>query len=550
MLLTPDEEKQWQERTSLKRDPETAFADPVWRIANRYTILTDDGKAVRFTPNPQQRAVIWAIFVRGWLRIIIPKARQLGMSTLLAIIALDGVCWREGFNVALIDKTSDDADKKHREKIVFAWDRLDPYERSLLREIKRTTSELIIGEAKNTKVAPSTFTAAINFRGGTVEMLWVSEWGAIQDTDRGRSREIASGALPAVERASKGLCVIETTWKGGLDGEVGRLVTEALNIPEESKGPKSWRILFFPWYQEPKYATNHGVIDPTSEAYFRECEKRGVLLTYEQKLWYASMRRTATSAKSIKEEYPTFQEECWENMPQGSIYGRFIELARSEGRISDFLPPNDYPVHTFWDIGHPLNTVCWLVQATPRQIRIIDVLMEADMQMMDRADWLRQQPWHYGTHFFPWDADSDSKSIGHTPIVEYRRILGPNCQVIPKPRLVWDYITPTQQNFSRFVFRCDASARHDDISTPGSRMKRAIDFLSRYRAERETSTGTAKDEPVHDRYSHCASALAQLGAAILLARIEHAGHVGSREDGNSEPSRPRRLQVVAAWNNW
>ncbi len=127
MKLSPAERAEYAARTSLDRDLDAAMADPVWRIANLYRILDANGKDRPFRPNEQQIEVLWAIYIRGWLRIIIPKARQLGMSTLLAIISLDGVLWNDGYNAALVDKTGEDADKKHREKILFAWDRVDPF---------------------------------------------------------------------------------------------------------------------------------------------------------------------------------------------------------------------------------------------------------------------------------------------------------------------------------------------------------------------------------------------------------------------------------------
>lgn len=557
MLLTDAEEIEWAVRTSPDLDPDKAMADPVWRIANRYTILTDDGKAVRFKPNPQQRAVIWAIFVRGWLRIIIPKARQLGMSTLLAIIALDGVLWREGYQAALIDKTRDDAVKKHREKVMFAWERLDPYEKGALIEKKATTSMLIIGEKPKKGINPpdSSFTATIDFRGGTLEMAWISEWGAIQDSDRQQSIDIATGVLPAVERAPKGLCVIETTWRGGLEGEVGKLVTEALGTPDDAKGPKSWRILFFPWYHEPKYTSEEGYIDAASAAYFRECAKRGLTFTEGQMRWYAGKRRTAPSIKKVKEEYPTFMEECWENVPEGSIYGEYIENARAEGRIVNYLSAHDYPVHTFHDIGAPVNTATWLAQITPYEVRLVDVLFDVEMTTIQRATWLKSLGWEYGNHYFPHDTETATNTEGETPIQHYRQIYGPTCRVVPRTHLIWTGISSTQANFSRFKFRCDTSYQHDpkkpfpiETDKGPQRMKIAMDWLSRYRFIRETVSGTIKNEPVHDRYSHLADALRQLGQTLANGRVEHANHVGGR-DGYAE-SRPRQLVVRMAGHDW
>lgn len=544
--MSPAELAEWDRRTSHKRPHAAIFedecwSDHLWRICNIYMCLSPEGKAVHFVPSPEQRTVIWCIWVLGWQRVVIPKARQLGMSLVLCLMALDQQVFTDGFHCALIDKLPEDAAKKMDEKVKFAFLNL-PSEITdglhvTVDNSKEFTFESLIKPDGVT--VTSSFQCGVTFRGGTVKWLHISEWGTIQNDTRTREKsvEIKTGAVPAVERADDGVLVIETTWKGGLDGEIGPYVVEALNTPDDQKGPKSWRILFFGWHTEPSYRQPHGHIDAESAKYFRECEARGLFLTHEQKLWYAEKRRTATNAKTVKEEYPTFVEECWEALVEGSIYGKYIEESRLAGRIIHFMVPKDYPVHTFWDVGHPLNTVTWLVQVTPQQIRMVDVLMEMDMTIQQRAAWLRERGWDYGNHYFPHDSDSDKDSMGLKPITIYRQVLGPTCQVVPVCKSVWDGIGLIRTNFPRIVWCCDATEKDDDISTPGARVKRGLDYLKRYRAVRENSTGITKLAPIHDRYSHGASALAQLGLVIGMGRVAHANSVGTREPVDRPPVR-------------
>jgi hypothetical protein len=323
------------------------------------------------------------------------------------------------------------------------------------------------------------------------------------------------------------VCVIETTWKGGLDGELGPYVQEALDIPEEDKGQRSWRILFFAWHTCTSYRQSHGYIDGESAKYFLSLAKLGVTLTNEQKLWYAEKRRTATNPKTVKEEYPSLMHECWENMPEGSIYGQYIETAKNSGRINNFQPDKKWPVHTFWDLGHPLNTVTWLVQVTREEIRILDVIMELDITLEERAAMLRAKAWDYGTHFLPWDAD-ENNSAGLKQVDEFRRVLGPGVQVVPRTNSVWHAISLVRSLFPRFVFHRE-------------RCRTGIEHLSRYRAERETSTGIAKDVPLHDRYSHAADAFRQIAQAIDGHLLESANAVGGYVRGEES-----RLRVVRA----
>ena len=47
-------------------------------------------------PTEEQIEVIVAIHVRKWRRLIIPKARQLGMSTVLVLIGFDMALFTRG----------------------------------------------------------------------------------------------------------------------------------------------------------------------------------------------------------------------------------------------------------------------------------------------------------------------------------------------------------------------------------------------------------------------------------------------------------------------
>lgn len=531
--MTPAELAEWDRRTASDRDPAEALADPVWRLGSGvlYRCLDENGQDVEFWPTPEQRLVIWCILVRGWLRLIIPKARQLGMSLVLCLIGLDGVVFNEGFKAALIDKSEDDAKKKLREKVKFAFERLPAdLKRGLV--VKTDSATMLAVGSAGDDAALSTYEADVSFRGGTVEWEHISEWGAIQVKQRARSIEIKNGALPAVERAANGVCVVETTWEGGLDGELGPLVREAQSVPEEQKGPKSWRILFFPWFSNPLYAQSHGYLDGESETYFAELAKVGVILTHQQKLWYAEQRRTK-GARSVRTEYPSLVHECWETLPEGSIYGPWIEQSRAAGRILAYEPDLKSLVHTFWDLGHPLNTVCWFVQVTPGEIRVLDVEMELDITLMDRVSRIHARGWPMGLHFLPHDAGVRQTS-GRCQADDFRDALGAgNVRVVSRVGDVWQGIDSLRALFPRLVFRLPACVK-------------GIEHLSRYSAVRESSTGIAQNIPVHDRYSHAADALRQLAQAIDSHMIQGGGSVTGAAERQGGPQ-PRAIIGMRGW---
>ena len=96
----------------------------------------------------------------------------------------------------------------------------------------------------------STLFAGTHARGGANSFLWISEWGYVQCEDLRRSEEILTGALPS---AKDGTIVVETTWRGGRGGHLWDIVKKALETPEEQKQPDDWRVVFFPWQDDPAY---------------------------------------------------------------------------------------------------------------------------------------------------------------------------------------------------------------------------------------------------------------------------------------------------------
>lgn len=511
-VVTSSERLLFEMRRNPDRPWREGSEDPLWRICNLYMLQNEAGEVVKFIPTEEQILVLVCIYIRGWLRIILVKSRQLGMSALMSIIFADRLAFQAGFNGALIDKTKPDAEKKLEEKVELALDTLPEIFRQAL-EIRTTTDSVVVRLRDGDEaVAPAQFEASINFRGGTVNALWVSEWGVIQEEDPGRSKKIKEGALPAVERAADGLCVVETTWKGGLDGDIGPYILEAQSTPPELAGPKTWRYLFFPWWGCPLYRQTHGYLDEKAAAYFLECEKRGIFLDQEQKLWYAEKLRTATTHRALKEEYPTWEEECWESIPPGSIYGEEIAVARTQRRVIPFFTDSQ-PVHTFWDCGAPINTPTIFAQITPQEIRIVDCIMEQDITLEERAELMRIKGYRYGFHYLPWEVGEVRDGVAAAS-KHYRKVLGENVIIVPKPRTVWDGIAATKAIFGRFVFHAE-------------RCVLLLEHLTRYRFERETVNGVSKEHPVHDKYSHVPDALRQLGQAIEAGKVPYGGSVGA-----------------------
>jgi hypothetical protein len=115
----------------------------------------------------------------------------------------------------LIDQTLEDARQKLKNIVVLAYDSMAAELRAGLPIIRSNTGEVCVKYGRFDDAKASVLYAGTHSKGGSNSLVWVSEWGTIQAMDIARSEEILTGALPSV---GDGICVIESTWRGGRHG--------------------------------------------------------------------------------------------------------------------------------------------------------------------------------------------------------------------------------------------------------------------------------------------------------------------------------------------
>jgi hypothetical protein len=486
-----------------------AFRDPRWRLERLYSIRRRDGSIIKFRPRPQQRQIIDLIYRQGCRRIIILKARQLGFSTLLGVVCADRLCFGTGQQISLIDQTLEDARQKLRDIVLVAYDSLDPALKRELPITRSNTGELAVKFVRHEEAKTNAMFAGTHARGGANSFLWVSEWGVIQSSDLTRSEEILTGALPSV---GDGVCVVETTWKGGRNGHLWSLVKSALETPEEQKGPLDWRVVFFPWQHDPSY--KDAVPRPLGEEtarYFAGLPASAGEFSPGQISWY--QRKRAELGMFVLREFPTVMEECFQAPVEGAIYAAAIDKLRVEGAIKPWIVDYSALVHTAWDLGSPINTCTWYFQLGPMgEIRVIDVDMDLDIPPVERVARMLAKGYLYGSHFLPHDALATQKS-GRTFLNELRDAGLANCKAVPRTSDIWVGINRLKQMLPRFSFRlphCESG----------------IEALCNYHTIRETPTGIARDEPCHDWSSHACDALRLVAEAEASGMLSRAGSTG------------------------
>lgn len=478
---------------------EARLADPLVRICNLYWVKDANGIERKFIPNEAQCEILYAVYILGILRIAIPKARQLGISTLIALIEFDTAHFcAPGKTVltVIIDATAPDAQAK-LEKIKFAWERL-PH------ELKDATTVSNKGEL--TFANGSTILAGLRARGKTPQVVHISEWGPIAHDDPTRSTEIVTGVLQAAS-GDEALIFAESTHKGGKGGDWYATIKRALQTPPEHRTKQDFIVKFFPWYFEARYtlAGDASQLDKETREYFDgdgkhkrgKVPETGYRFSAGQRLFYYKKKQEL--GRKIYSEFPTTIEECWQAPIIGAIYGAEVDIARQAGRIVPTVQHYEgFPVYTTFDIGAPVNTKCWFWQVIGDRINYLECESGGD-DCNTPAEWasrLRAKVYAYGGHFLPHDGETLWARL-----LREAELKGVIC--LPKPADEWDNINDALTSFSRCYFN-SVGCEH------------GLDSLEAFRAKEEADGVTIRNVPVHDWASHASTAFGYTHQAIRL----------------------------------
>jgi hypothetical protein len=533
-------------RARLTAEQEAALTEKLkdrwWRLTSGeiYKIAPADGSGiVPFIPSEDQMKIFRAL-LGGCKKLMLPKCRRPGFSTALGIFALDMMLFIGGVQISLVDQNQPDASRKLDRIIGIALDNLPGF---ILRRTKITprgerSPNLKLLSVQFAHKKKSTFYAGMNARGGSNDLLWVSEWGVIQFEDARRSAKIRSGGLPS---ARHGIAVIETTWAGGRRGDVWELLDPVLK-----KESDDWEIQFSPWQNDPRNVDDHAKMDDVAYRYFTSIEEQasamGITFTDAQKRWWAKEKRE--QGIFMNRENPTFLDEMWKSPVKGSVYAEAIDRARSEGRIAKMPVAEHTLVHTFWDLGAPEQTVVWYAQVVGRYFRIIDVDTGVNETITQKVARMKASGYAFGNHFMPHDAMQTSRG-GLTLAAEFSGawlklehstwgqlglddfIKRSNVRFTKRTHNVWVGINHLLQIFSSLEFAAS------------EKMETALADLSLYRTILD---GPNAGEIYHDIYSHAADALRTLAEAHLGGLLAWK-QVGNQTSDWSYPREEKRKRV-------
>lgn len=488
---------------------ERCLADPEWRLFSgclyKIMIKGDDGEVtavIPFKPNRAQRRFV----ARLWHRNLILKARQLGFTTLIAIMFLDHALFNANQRCGIVAQDRETAEAIFADKVKFAYDNLPEEIRERFPLGKDSAVQLKFAH-NNSSIRVST-----SMRGGTIHRLLVSEFGKICAKYPDKAAEVVTGSIPAVPL--NGVLVIESTAEGR-EGEFFDMTERAqkLAVDKLPLTPKDYRFHFYAWWQEPKYRLEAGTVKVSDKdhEYFDLVESAmDCKIDLDPRAWYVATRDSDFSGKEEKmwQEYPSTPAEAFQVSAAGNYYAKDMLAVRKREGITR-VPVLDIPVNTFWDIGNSDGCAVWFGQDLRGEDRFIDYFEDHGQDLRHYAKELKDKGYLYGTHYLPHDAAHKKLGDYNKSVQEQLQALLPGHRFVIVPRIT-ELINGIQQTRKHLK----------GVYFDAIRCKRGIERIEGYKKKFLRSENRFVDEP--DKSNGCsegADALRQYAQAKELGLL-------------------------------
>lgn len=381
---------------ALSKELIDQWSDRRWRLNHLYFIEDKRGNVVLFQLNEAQSKLLDDLH---YLNIIL-KARQMGFSTFILILALDCCIFNDHFAAGLVADTIDNA-KNLLKRIRFAYQRM-PEEIKAVVPIKTDNAyEIEFGNGSGVEVG-------VSLRSGTKNLVHISEYGKICAKHPDKAKEIKSGTLNTI--ASQQLVFIESTAEGQA-GDFYAKTEQARALLDKGRelGELEYRFHFFAWWQDATYRVSEPhLLTAENLKYFDSLEtEHGIVLTDEQKWWYAA--KSVEQGEDMWKEYPSTPDEAFKAAKEGAYFGKDMRSLRQRGKIGAFPYVPGIPVNTFWDFGLGDTQTIWLHQVVAGEHRFIGYFEDSGMGLGHYFNWLdkwaAQRNARWGVHYGPHDID-------------------------------------------------------------------------------------------------------------------------------------------------
>lgn len=235
----------------------------------------------------------------------------------------------------------------------------------------------------------------------------------------------------------------------------------------------------------------------------------------------------ASARQSMTEEDYQAQYECsFSASVVGSYWGREMQVAESEGRITHVAHQPEIGVETWWDLGIHDAMAIWFTQTVGREVHVIDHHENSGEGLPHYARILQSRGYVYTTHNAPHDIMARELGTGRSRL-ETAESLGIKFRVVPNIGVA-DGIDAARAFLSRCWF--------DRTKTETGRSA-----LVSYRKTWDEKRKVFSTHPYHDWASNSADAFrylavghktAQAKQRAMPPRLVHAGGQSAAWMGN------------------
>ena len=158
-------------------------------------------------------------------------------------------------------------------------------------------------------------------------------------------------------------------------------------FPSTPRGLNHFKDLYELAKNDPSWFVSHKTVDETGTVTLEDLEEE---------------RRSGMPEELIQQEYYC----SFTSTNVGSVFGRYLENADKEGRISPAVKwnPDGGPVIASLDIGFHDSTACWFWQIFPDRPVLIDFEEASGLDAPDWIELLKNKPYEYERIYLPHDA--------------------------------------------------------------------------------------------------------------------------------------------------
>ena len=227
-----------------------------------------------------------------------------------------------------------------------------------------------------------------------------------------------------------------------------------------------------------------------------------IKINWSDNPWFPEVLRLEKD--SLKARDLEAYNQVWEGLCRksvdGAIFGRELQQAELDGRITRVPYDATKPVHAIFDLGWADSTSIWFLQFVGMETRLIRYIEDSQKTMSHYLATMQTYGYVYDTVWLPHDAQNKTLAAAGRTIEDIVRAAGYKTQILPKVPIL-DSINAARTIFPSCYFDREHAAD-------------GINCLRHYRYEVDPETKQFSRSPLHDHYSHGADAFRYIGLMI------------------------------------